>query len=179
MATTSSIPAAGKALADKATGQGGSGKGTNKGRAAAVATAALGLSLVVGGILGQGRQAQQAVQPQAITTTSVSARPVEASMTEAYRWDFGQARPADASITVEYRWSFGSAAPALDWEQQERRQAAPLAFAPDPFTYREDRRVGLAAEYTPDQFTYREDRRVDGAPALVPPAPANVQGEDR
>ncbi len=59
MATTSSTLVAGKARAME---QGNGGKGGNKGRvAAALATAALGLSLVAGGLLGQGRQAAQPV----------------------------------------------------------------------------------------------------------------------
>ncbi len=60
MATTSS-----SLMAGKAANQGGNGKGKHSGRLAVVATAALGLSLVVGGILGQSQQSEQAAQPQA------------------------------------------------------------------------------------------------------------------
>ncbi len=121
MATMGSIQVAGKALV----GQGGNGKG-RKGRVAGlVATAALGLSLVVGGLAIQGRRDAQ--QPQA------SANPF-AGDTHVYTvWDFREDRRVGAAP-----------ASGLDWEQRERTQVAPGpadGFVPGPFTYREDRRA--------------------------------------
>jgi hypothetical protein len=128
MATTSGNLAAGKALA---AGRNGGGKGGNKGRAGLlVATAALGLSVVVGGALGLGRQATQPVAVQVGSNASAVVQPVDASTNGSYRWDFGQVRPVDASVAGEYRWSFVPLVPALDWEQQERTQVAPGAFTP-------------------------------------------------
>jgi hypothetical protein len=140
MATTSGNQTAGKVLA---AGQGKGGKDSNKERAAvAMATAVLGLSLVVGGILGHGRPAERPVASQVSTSASAGARPVDASMTGAYRWDFGQVRPADASVTAEYRWDVGAALPALDWEQQERTQVAPPPVQPA---------IGGTLEYLPGE----------------------------
>jgi len=83
-----------------------------RGRHAAglAATVALGLSLLVGGAFGQGQQAALAA-PQVSTDTVAGARPVDASTTVAFRWEFGQDRGTPplvgASVAAEYRWDFG------------------------------------------------------------------------
>jgi hypothetical protein len=130
MATTSSNLVAGKAIAAGKAAQGGNGKG-NRGRAGVlVATAALGLSLVIGGIVGQARQPESAGVPQASSVTTEHDSFVPDPFT--YRED---------------RRSESAPVQAVD------------TFVPDPFTYREDRRAERAPAWTPDPFTYREDRR--------------------
>ncbi len=170
MATTSSnlvtSKVAGKALA---MGQGGNGR-HNKGRAAGlVATAALGLSLLVGGLLSQGQQATPTTQPNAM--------PLASDTYVATRWDFREDRRVGAAAAF--------APDQFTYREDRRADAAPAAsldtFVADQFTYREDRRVGASIEFAPDPFTYREDRRVGlehPMPTLTPPGPAHFQGED-
>lgn len=175
MATTSSNLVAGKALAagKATTGRGGNSKGSNKGRAAAVvATAALGLSLMVGGLLGHGQQTQQAAQP--------SVAPFASDTHVVTMWDFREDRRAetrDRFIVDQFTYREDRRVEASDlfapdqftYREDRRVESASAAVAADPFLYREDRRVGTSVEFAPDQFTYREDRRVENiAPAWAP-----------
>lgn len=118
MATTSSNLTAGTAII----GQNSNGKGS-KGRVAGLlATAALGLGLLVGATIMPGRQAAAPATSQAGAPALAGARPVDAAVAADYRWDFdgvattgpvatalaqGPAlAPADASTSAEYRWDF-------------------------------------------------------------------------
>ena len=168
MATTSSILASGKAMA---AGRGGDGKGS-KGRAAGlVATAALGLSLVAGGLLSQGRPAAESAQ------SPTGADPFAGDTHVATVWDFREDRRVGA--TVEF------AANQFTYREDRRVEVVPQ-FAADQFTYREDRRVENVAAPTPrlDWETIRiiEQNQLpeltNPAPALTPPGPANFSGED-
>ena len=94
MATTSSTLVADKAALG---GQGGNGRG-NTGRIATVlATAALGLALLTGGLIGQARQAATPAATEVRASAVAGARPSDASTTAAYRWAF----PPSFGTTVD------------------------------------------------------------------------------
>jgi hypothetical protein len=101
MATTSGALAPGKAPA---------GHGNNHpGRwAAALAAAALGLALLIGGILAQGRPAAEPAAAPVASSIPAVARPQDASTSGDFRWDYGEVRgllrPRDASTSTEFRW---------------------------------------------------------------------------
>ena len=122
-------------------GQGGNSNG-NKGRAAGLVATALGLSLVVGGLLNQGRQAAPAAPP--------SAAPLASDTHIASRWDFREDRRAETPDVF---------IPGMFTYREDLRSVAPVAFVADQFTYREDRRAETRDLFVADQFTYREDRR--------------------
>lgn len=101
MATTSSTLAAGTAIA----GQGGTGK-WGKGRVGGlVATAALGVSLLAGGVIGHARRAAAPAAPQVSVSASANTRPVDASTTGAFRWDFGEQPLLALRVPAGYRVS--------------------------------------------------------------------------
>ena len=139
MATTSSTLVAGKVMP----GRGNNGKGSKGRTAGLVATAALGLSLVVGGLLNQIGQPAPATEAPSINSFAGDTH-------VATMWDFRE----DRRIEV-----LGTFSPDQFTYREDRRSEIVPQFVADQFTYREDRRVGATAEFVPDQFTYREDRR--------------------
>ena len=99
---------------------------TASGRAAAVvATAALGLSLVVGGMLTQGRQAGQEAAAPASTSAFASSSHL------ATMWDFREDRRAETRdlFMVDQ----------FTYREDRRVDSAAPAWAPDFWTYREER----------------------------------------
>jgi hypothetical protein len=165
MATTSSNLTAGKAITE----QGGNGKGY-KGRAAGlVATAALGLSLLTGGLLGYERQAvtpradqSGATAPHVYVALGDRDDPRFASASTfvpdqfTYREVQRAVRPAGASTSTDYRWDFGPGQPV-----------APPVDASTSTEYRWDFPAVNPAGFVPDQFTYREDHRASSNPLVT------------
>jgi hypothetical protein len=149
MATTSSTLTASKAMS----GQGGNGKGY-KGRVAGLAaTAALGLGLLAGGLLGHGRQA---MTPSAMQSGATAPR-VYIALGDRDDPRFGGAAFVPDQPT--YREGHYE---IYDGTGRGLIGAAP-ALAPD---FREAYHVqlgGTLAAFVPDQFTYREDHRALGA----------------
>ena len=175
MATTSSNLTAGTAIG----GQGGNGKG-HKGRAAGlVATAALGLGLLAGVVLGRAHQAAAPASGQdalaaraggAVRATG-DARFLEQNAAGTRRGT-GQQRRGSAS------WSGTSTSPpqarrarsassgSASWSgipsspPPRPRRSAPTSSP----TARTTGRRSAAAAFVPDPFTYREDHRAGTCP---------------
>jgi hypothetical protein len=146
MATTSGTMAAGKLPVGQRGGK------RNAGRAAGlVAIAALGLSLVVGGLAIQGRQAAPAER-------AASANPF-AGDTHVYTpWDFREDRRAEThDLFIVDQFTY----------REDRRveivpTLVPSDYLPDGWTYREDHRVGATAPAA-QQAAGAVERPVDSA----------------
>ena len=151
MATTSSTLAAGTAMA----GRSGNGSGSKRHLAATMAAAALGLSLLVGGLTGQGRPA---------------ARPAVAPEQRANPYWVYQEDVAITGDVAAAAMALGRVSPY--WTYQEDvtlngnpAEAAMTALRVNPYwTYEEDvvlngNPAQVAFPFAPDQFTHREDRR--------------------
>ena len=109
-----------------------------------LATAALGLALLAGGVIGQARPTMPPAEGIANNTYVPS------------MWDTREDRRVDLlpAPFVADQFTY----------REDHRQAASSALATsnyvaDLFTYREDHRAELVAPFVPDQFTSREDRR--------------------
>lgn len=106
MATTSRALAPGRAPA------GHGGKHIGQWMAMLVAIAVLGLTLLIGAVVSQGQRAAEPIVAPVDSGVSVAGRPVDASTSTQFRWDFGQGRegmrPQDASVSAEFRWGYGT-----------------------------------------------------------------------
>lgn len=177
MATTSSTLQTGKAAIG---GQGGNGMGSRGRIAAAAATAALGLSLLVGGLLEQGRQASPAApqtrtNPYWVYREDAVVAPVEPRWADADRvnpyWiiaedvaiDGDPRAAAMALVRVNPYWTYAEDVVIERvnpyWVYTEdavlngNPDQAPFPFVADQFTDREDYRVSAGIAAAPADVT--------------------------
>ena len=126
------MTASGNLVMGKATagGEGGNGKGGVARVAGMIAAVAFLLSLLAGGVIAHGHRETPSVARLASTVTSVIDQPEDASMSLAFRWDFGPARPGvrpvDASVADGYRWAFREAPPVASATVASDQAAGPV-----------------------------------------------------